>query len=106
QICVTEDYLNEHNVELVFVPYTSGISTSGIIKQIKSEKDRDSNSVHLPTIFQVNENIIDKIPVFLKRAGSRFKNMLVVSGSSSSMKYAEMVLASLDAGSYIIYRND
>jgi len=106
QIRVTEDYLREHNVDLVFVPYTSGISSSGIIKRIKSDKDPASNSVLLPTIFQVNENIIDKIPDFLKRAGSRFKNTLVVSGSSSSLKYAEMVLNTMDAHSYKIHRND
>jgi glycerol-1-phosphate dehydrogenase [NAD(P)+] len=106
QICVTESFLHDHHVELVFVPYTSGISTSGIIKQIRNDNDHSRNSVHLPTIFQVNENIIDKIPLFLKRAGSSFKKMLVVSGKSSSMLYAGIVLNSLTAGNYVIHRND
>jgi glycerol-1-phosphate dehydrogenase [NAD(P)+] len=106
QICVTEDYLKERNIDLVFVPYTSGVSTSGIIKRIRSEKDHNFNSVQLPTIFQVNEEIIDQIPVFLKRAGSRFKKMLVVSGSSSSVTYAEMVLSSMEADAYVVHRND
>lgn len=35
QIRVTEAYLKEHNAELVLVPYTAGVSTSHIIKQIK-----------------------------------------------------------------------
>jgi len=35
QIRVTEDYLKKQNAELVLVPYTTGISTSHIIKQIK-----------------------------------------------------------------------
>lgn len=35
QICVTEEYLKERNIELVLVPYTSGISTSELIKRIK-----------------------------------------------------------------------
>ena len=35
QICVTEEYLKEQNVDLVLVSYTSGISTSGLIKLIK-----------------------------------------------------------------------
>jgi glycerol-1-phosphate dehydrogenase [NAD(P)+] len=106
QICVTEDYLKERNVDLVFVPYTSGISTSGLIKRIRSEKDHNSNSVQLPTIFQVNEDIIDQIPVFLKRAGSRFKKILVVSGSSSSIRYANIVLNTLEAHQYVVHRND
>ncbi|HUQ65645.1 MAG TPA: iron-containing alcohol dehydrogenase [Flavitalea sp.] len=106
QICVTEDYLKKHNVDLVFVPYTSGVSTSGIIKKIRTEKDHGFNSVQLPTIFQVNEDIIDKIPLFLKRAGSRFKKTLVVSGNSKSVAYAQMVLNSMEAESYTVQRND
>ena len=39
QIRVTEEYLKEQNAELVLVPYTAGVSTSNIIKQIK-EFDR------------------------------------------------------------------
>jgi glycerol-3-phosphate cytidylyltransferase len=35
QICVTEEYLKTHEVELVLVPYTPGISTSQLIKFIK-----------------------------------------------------------------------
>jgi glycerol-3-phosphate cytidylyltransferase len=36
QIRVTEDYLKERKTELVLVPYTSGISTSDLIKRIKA----------------------------------------------------------------------
>ena len=39
QIRMTDAYLNSRNVELVLVPYTAGVSTSHIIKQIK-EFDR------------------------------------------------------------------
>jgi len=35
QIRVTEEYLNKHKAELVLIPYTAGVSTSQIIKQIK-----------------------------------------------------------------------
>jgi glycerol-3-phosphate cytidylyltransferase len=35
QICVTEDYLKANNTKLILVPYTSGISTSHLIKKIK-----------------------------------------------------------------------
>jgi glycerol-3-phosphate cytidylyltransferase len=35
QIRVTDDYLKTRNAELVLVPYTAGVSTSHIIKQIK-----------------------------------------------------------------------
>lgn len=37
QIRVTPEYLKEHQVELVFLPYTSGVSTSEIIQHIKNE---------------------------------------------------------------------
>lgn len=36
QICVTEEYLKKQNVELCFVPYTKGISTSALIDRIAS----------------------------------------------------------------------
>lgn len=35
QISVTEEYLRDRKAELVLVPYTHGISTSQLIKQIK-----------------------------------------------------------------------
>ena len=35
QIRVDEDFLREHNIEMVFLPYTSGISTGELIKKIK-----------------------------------------------------------------------
>lgn len=35
QIRVTEEYLKARNTELVLVPYTSGVSTSNLIKRIK-----------------------------------------------------------------------
>ena len=35
QIRVTDEYLKAHNTELVLVPYTSGVSTSNLIKRIK-----------------------------------------------------------------------
>src|SRR5688500_7722076 len=35
QICVTDDYLKQRNMELVLIPYTAGVSTSQIIKQVK-----------------------------------------------------------------------
>jgi len=36
QIVVTEDYLKEKNIDLVLLPYTQGVSTSDVIKKIKS----------------------------------------------------------------------
>lgn len=35
QIRVTSSFLKEHNCELILLPYTKGVSTSGIIKKIK-----------------------------------------------------------------------
>ncbi len=35
QICLDEDFLKRHNVELVFLPYTKGISTGSLINKIK-----------------------------------------------------------------------
>jgi len=106
QICVTEHYLKERNVEVMFVPYTSGISTSSLIRQISEQRESHTNSVYLPTIFQVNEGIIDKIPYFLKQSNTSFKNILVVSGNTSSFKYAETILNSINSHSYIVYKND
>lgn len=37
QIRVTAEYLKERNVELILVPYTTGISTSQLIKKIKEQ---------------------------------------------------------------------
>jgi len=36
QIRVTDEFLEEHNCELVLLPYTKGISTSDLIEQIKN----------------------------------------------------------------------
>ncbi len=65
-----------------------------------------SQSAQFPVIFQVNENIIDKIPSFFKRNNIAFNNILIVSGSSNSFKYAEHILNSLKSTSYIIHKND
>ena len=35
QIRVDKSFLEEHNIEMVFLPYTEGISTGELIKQIK-----------------------------------------------------------------------
>ena len=106
QIRVTKEYLKARNTELVLVPYTAGVSTSQLIKQIKETKEHKNQSVQLPTIFQVNENIIDQIPLFLDRCNTAFKNILVVSGNSSSYKYAEIVLGTIDSDHYVICKND
>lgn len=36
QIVVTEEYLKDNNIDLVLLPYTQGVSTSELIKKIKS----------------------------------------------------------------------
>lgn len=106
QIRISEDYLKAHGVDVIMVPYTGGISTSGIIKQIKESKECQNKSVQLPTLFQVNENILDKLSFFLKKVGVLFKNVIVVSGSTTSLKYAEVVRTSLGSDGLIIHRND
>ena len=35
QICMTPEFLQKHQIELVYLPYTKGISTSKIIKSIQ-----------------------------------------------------------------------
>ena len=35
QIRLTKDFVEEHHIELFYLPYTKGISTSDIIKEIK-----------------------------------------------------------------------
>jgi len=37
QIRVTEEYLKNRNTQMILVPYTSGISTSQLIKRIKDQ---------------------------------------------------------------------
>lgn len=39
QICLTEAYLKEQRTELVLVPYTTGISTSQILKRVIALED-------------------------------------------------------------------
>ena len=65
-----------------------------------------SQSVHLPGIFQVNENVISKIPFFLQRNNLQFKKILIVSGKNTSHLYAELILETLDASSYVIEFNN
>jgi glycerol-1-phosphate dehydrogenase [NAD(P)+] len=65
-----------------------------------------NQSAQFPIIFQVNENIINKIPYFLERNNIQFHNILVVSGSSNSLKYAEQILTSLKSDGFLIYKND
>lgn len=65
-----------------------------------------NQSVPFPVIFQVNENILNQIPSFLQRNNIHFKNILVVSGSSNSFKYAEVILNSCPSSSYLIDKND
>jgi glycerol-3-phosphate cytidylyltransferase len=36
QICVDDEFLTEHNIELVLLPYTPGISTGKLINMIKA----------------------------------------------------------------------
>ncbi len=106
QIRVTEQYLKTRNIEMVLVPYTSGISTSSLIEKIKGNRYCQNKTVQLPTIFQVNENILDKIPLFLKQAKLTFKHILVISGSTSSLVYAKIILQTLEADHLIAYRNN
>jgi glycerol-1-phosphate dehydrogenase [NAD(P)+] len=65
-----------------------------------------NNSVHLPSIFQVDENIIDKVSFFLKRNNFLFNKVLVVSGYNSSSYYADIILSSLESDNYRIDKND
>lgn len=65
-----------------------------------------NSSVQLPAIFQINENIISQVSLFLERHNLCFNNILVISGNSRSFKYAEVILQSLEAKSYIIKIND
>lgn len=65
-----------------------------------------NQSALFPLIFQVNENIIDQIPFFLHRNNISFKNILIISGSSNSFKYAETLLNSMKSASYRIHQND
>ncbi len=37
QIRVSEEFLQENNIDMVFLPYTSGVSTSSIIEKIKAK---------------------------------------------------------------------
>jgi len=106
QIRVTEEYLKSRNTTIILVPYTSGVSTSYIINQIKETKECHNKTVQLPTIFQVNEKIIDKIPLFIKHSNISFKKILVVSGFTVSFNYAETILNAVEADSYIIFKND
>lgn len=64
------------------------------------------NPVYLPTIFQVNENIIGQIPYFLERNDIVFKNILIVCGSTTSFKYAQSIVDALRSQCYTISHND
>ena len=38
QIRVTPEFLEEHHVSMVYLPYTKGISTSELVEKIKASK--------------------------------------------------------------------
>lgn len=65
-----------------------------------------SQSAQFPVIFQVNENIIGQLPLFLQRNDMAFRNILVVSGETHSFKYAQQILNSLRAESFLVRSND
>lgn len=62
-------------------------------------------TANLPIIFQINERIIGNIPVYLKKSGITFKNIIIVSGSNISKKYAEKIHLSLNALEYVVNNN-
>ncbi|OLY93126.1 glycerol-1-phosphate dehydrogenase [NAD(P)+] [Cnuella takakiae] len=65
-----------------------------------------NQTVPFPAIFQVNENIIGQVPLFLKRNGFEFKNILVASGVEQSFRYAMTILEVLDGNHFIVGSND
>lgn len=38
QICIDEDYLKSRGIEMAYLPYHQGVSTSGIIQQLSEKK--------------------------------------------------------------------
>jgi glycerol-3-phosphate cytidylyltransferase len=37
QICVTQEFMDTHHIELVYLPYTKGISTSELVENIRNK---------------------------------------------------------------------
>jgi glycerol-1-phosphate dehydrogenase [NAD(P)+] len=59
----------------------------------------------LPIIYQVDENIYDKIDVFLKKNNLIFFKILVVSGKKISLKFSRNVSDKLNCDNYILENN-
>ena len=58
-----------------------------------------------PIIFQVDENIYDKVDMFLKKNNFFFLKILVVSGKKQSLKFARTVTNKLNCDNYILENN-
>lgn len=65
-----------------------------------------NQTVPFPVIFQVNENIIGQVPLFLNRNGFTFKKILVASGIEQSFRHAMTILEVLDGNHFIVGSND
>lgn len=48
---------------------------------------------------------MSKVPLFLKQSQVQFNHVCVVSGSTNSLKYANIVLNSMEASSYLLHNN-
>ena len=58
-----------------------------------------------PIIFQVDENIYNKVELFLKKNNLSFSQMLVVSGKKQSLLFAKIVSNKLNCDNYILENN-
>lgn len=62
-------------------------------------------NIGLPTIFQVNENILNQIPFFLGNINAVFNKILVVSGKNKSFHFATEIINSMKSEHYIVEDN-
>ncbi|MGV3589353.1 MAG: iron-containing alcohol dehydrogenase family protein [Adhaeribacter sp.] len=63
-------------------------------------------TIDLPLIFQVNEGVIEQVPLFLYRNNIEFKKLAIVSGINSSIKFAHIILNTIDALHYKLNRQE
>jgi len=63
-------------------------------------------TVALPIIFQVNEGIIEDIPLFLNNSHVNYKKLLLVTGNGKSLSYANIIVSKLQCEIYTLNRKD
>src|ERR1700761_4207652 len=112
QIRLTPQFVAEHQIEMVYVPYWRATSTSEILKAVLERPHEEVSSSRiqngigwaaiapnqtacLPSFFKIGTNLIDNVGDLLLRNGVDAPSVVLVSGPVFSWEIAQRVRKSL-----------